>query len=519
MFIELLPFTQDVARGTVNAPPLKGELVVVDLGAGITMKMALIRPGGFDMGSPRNETDREQSETRHRVQIRKPYFMEIVPVTQVQWKAVTQTNPSSFVGDDLPVDSVSWTDAVTFCKNLSAREGMVLRLPTEAEWEYACRAGTSTPYSFGEDSTELRNHAWFSENSGGSTHSVGTKQPNAWGLYDMEGNVWQWCSDFGGDYSERELIDPMGPPNGDTHVLRGGSWGDVAKACRAACRFGATPGYVGHNIGFRVVLDASEPNIGMTDAGKGTNSQTAPVLPGVSDMDRVVRLKNALIAAHLEVVRFKAAAKQRIETTAEYRQALADLTDAQQEAGGTNGSPTDAAANKLKTKTRLRELNDGADTDPDVREAIQKEEIIEDALSSAVDVIALQSEVSQLQSAIEATHNEIAAIAAANGQIVQGPHVRQYAQPPDYDPVARPSIESEIERGGALRNDPANKKRERVAIAMEHFEEALAELKNTQASVHDTTNVNEEKQRQRLIEDEQIRVEKAQAELNEAETE
>jgi formylglycine-generating enzyme required for sulfatase activity len=153
---------------------------------------------------------------------------------------------------------VSWDDAVEFCRKLSAlpaekAAGYVYRLPTEAEWEYACRAGTRTKYSFGDDESELGDYAWHASNSGNTTHPVGGKKPNPCGLYDMHGNVWEWCQDWHGDYPSGAVTDPTGPSSGSYRVLRGGSWNYFSEDCRSAYRYWYTPDYRGLNLGFRVL--------------------------------------------------------------------------------------------------------------------------------------------------------------------------------------------------------------------------------------------------------------------------
>ncbi len=178
-------------------------------------------------------------------------------VTQEQYEAIMGINPSYFKGKDLPVERVSWHDAVAFCKKLSEISGEQYRLPTEAEWEYCCRAGSDTEYCFGDDEANLGEYAWYSDNSAGETHPVGTKKPNNWGLYDMHGNVWEWCSDWYGEYPEGDTTDPSGPKKGQGRVLRGGSWNLVAPCCRAAYRLRDTPANRSSIFGFGVVASPS----------------------------------------------------------------------------------------------------------------------------------------------------------------------------------------------------------------------------------------------------------------------
>jgi formylglycine-generating enzyme required for sulfatase activity len=224
----------------------------------LQMKFVRIEAGEFDMGTPPAEAGHYPEETLHHVRITKPFLMGSTPVTQAQWTAVMGNNPSLFHGDRLPVENVSWDDAVAFCGKLSQKEGKHYRLPTEAEWEYACRAGTKTAFSFGDDEGKLGDYAWYFGNSGTTTHEVGTRKPNPWGLYDMHGNVWQWCSDFYGAYQGDET-DPKGPKQGSdttSRVLRGGSWDIDPWVCRSGFRIWNAPGYRDLNFGFRLVLDS-----------------------------------------------------------------------------------------------------------------------------------------------------------------------------------------------------------------------------------------------------------------------
>jgi len=225
----------------------------------IGMKLVYIPAGKFLMGSPGSEA----GEPQYAVKLTKPFRMQTTPVTQSQWKAVMGTDPSRFKGDDLPVEQVSWHDAVEFCHLLSQKEGRHYRLPTEAEWEYSCRAGTTTIYYTGNGEAALGEAGWYEGNSSGGakkghTQPVGRKKPNAWGLYDMHGNVWQWCNDWRGDYPAGEALDPTGPDSGPGRVLRGGAWTSGSQGCRAACRYESAPDRRRHDVGFRVCLD-SEP--------------------------------------------------------------------------------------------------------------------------------------------------------------------------------------------------------------------------------------------------------------------
>jgi formylglycine-generating enzyme required for sulfatase activity/beta-lactamase regulating signal transducer with metallopeptidase domain len=230
----------------------------------VRMKFVAIEPGEFIMGSPAGEKDRLGNETQHRVKLSRGFMMACTPVTQSQWKSVMGSNPSYFQGDELPVETVGWSDAVAFCGKLGEKEGRKYRLPTEAEWEYACRAGTKTEYYTGDGETALKEAGWFAFNSGAKTHPVGQKKPNAWGLYDMHGNVWQWCSDYYGDYPTGDVVDPKGSAVGDkdaSRVLRGGSFGHVPAGCRAAYRHRSGPEHQGKGTGFRVCLDTAQQSV------------------------------------------------------------------------------------------------------------------------------------------------------------------------------------------------------------------------------------------------------------------
>ena len=241
----------------------------LDLGGGVKLKVVRIEPGTFLMGSPDNEVDRFDNELQHEVEITKPYYVGVYTVTQAQYRQVIGENPSWFSAegkgkdkvasmntDDFPVEMVSYKDAVEFCRRVSElpevkSRGLVVDLPTEAEWEFACRAGTKTAFHFGnslssKDANFNGKYPYGGAAEGpylGRTEKVGQYLPNAWGLYDMHGNVYQWCKDwYGKDYYQNsDKKDPQGPDNGSARVLRGGSWDDVARFCRAAYRFNVAP--------------------------------------------------------------------------------------------------------------------------------------------------------------------------------------------------------------------------------------------------------------------------------------
>jgi len=211
----------------------------------INYKMVYISPGTFMMGSPSSEPKREKDEKPHRVTLTKGFYMGVTEVTQGQWRKIMGNNPSYFKGDNLPVETVSWSNCQEFIRKLNRQEGEnKYRLPTEAEWEYACRAGTTTPFFTGSCiSTDQANYNGNYPMPGCSkgryrekTIDVASFSPNAWGLYDMHGNVWEWCQDRYGDYPSGHVTDPEGPSGGSGIVLRGGSWGGNAEYCRSAFR-------------------------------------------------------------------------------------------------------------------------------------------------------------------------------------------------------------------------------------------------------------------------------------------
>jgi formylglycine-generating enzyme required for sulfatase activity len=224
------------------------------LGNGVKLELVLIPAGKFLMGSPEAEKDRAEDETQHSVTLTEPYHLGRFEVTQEQYEQVMGVNPSRFKGRDLPVENVSWRDAQDFCKKVSEKTGLTVRLPTEAEWECACRAGTRTTYYTGDTDADRDRAAWYYKNSGNTTHPVGQKTPNAWGVHDMHGNVWEWCQDFYGRYKAEAVVDPQGLPEPAGRVLRGGSWVGNPGYCRSASRFWVDPGCREKAIGFRVAV-------------------------------------------------------------------------------------------------------------------------------------------------------------------------------------------------------------------------------------------------------------------------
>ncbi len=299
--------------------------VEVEIENSIGMKMTLIPPGEFMMGSPESEEGRWGDEgPQHRVRITRPFYLGKYQVTVEEFRAFVDAtdyetdaeregwgfevsfmrrvlsgeigteeiqqraqanahldlssipeeyrdsargvvsrgaswrSPGMEQHEEHPVLNLSWNDAVAYCRWLSEEEGREYRLPTEAEWEYACRSGTTTRYYFGDDAGALAEYAWYRGNSGFRPHRVGQKRPNAWGLYDMHGNVSEWCSDwYSSDYyANSPLEDPAGPESGSLRVHRGGSWLFTAGICRSADRYWFTPGYRGSDLGFRVAFSS-----------------------------------------------------------------------------------------------------------------------------------------------------------------------------------------------------------------------------------------------------------------------
>lgn len=242
----LLALSSSPSAPAALLPSTQPADLTLDLGNNATIKLVLIHAGTFMMGSPTDEKGRSDNESpQHQVRISKPFYMAVTPLTQKQWKAVMVQFPTAsgkFVqmNDDNAMAMISWADANDFCRRLSAKTKQTVKLPTEAQWEYACRAGSQTRYYFGDDPdlSALPDHAWFDKNIAGQQypHRVAQKKPNAWGLYDMHGNVNQWCSDYLGAYPVRPVTDPTGPATGSMRVFRGGSFMTDARLCRDAAR-------------------------------------------------------------------------------------------------------------------------------------------------------------------------------------------------------------------------------------------------------------------------------------------
>jgi len=226
------------------------EKTLLDLGGGVKMEFVRIKAGKFTMGD-------KGDGPAHEVTISKDYWMQTTETTQGQWEAVMGKNPSFFKGADLPVETVSREECQEFLKKLNEKakdqlKGKAAKLPTEAEWEYACRAGEKGKWCFGDDEKKLGDYAWYEKNSDHKTHPVGQKKANAWGLYDMHGNVWEWCEDWYEKYPSEAVTDPTGPAKGESRCLRGGSWNDNGVDTRSADRYRYQPSLRFDNDGFRV---------------------------------------------------------------------------------------------------------------------------------------------------------------------------------------------------------------------------------------------------------------------------
>ncbi len=268
---------------------------VFDLGDGVELTLCWCPPGTLLMGSPASEARRVADEIQHEVTSTRGFWMAKTETTKAQWATLKSDNPSYFKGSSLPVERVAWDEAAAFAAALTEllrqegklEAGWEFRLPSEAQWEYACRAGTTTAYFTGDGAGALRRAGWYDGNSGartsrlgewlrtlpvvagwfgsksgGESKPVGGKAANAFGLHDMHGNVWEWCEDWYGAYGAGKASDPLGPANGPSRVIRGGSWFDGADSCRSASRFGWWPGGRLRYLGFRVCLvpgAAAEP--------------------------------------------------------------------------------------------------------------------------------------------------------------------------------------------------------------------------------------------------------------------
>ena len=239
----------------VQTPIANSDNITIPVKDGISIDMVRVEAGTFTMGATAEMKNPDDDEKpTHQVTLTNDYYIGKYEVTQALWKAVMGKNPSLFKGDNLPVEQVSWDDCQEFISKLNRITGKMFRLPTEAEWEYAARGGNkSRGYQY-SGSNNLLDVAWCGDNSGSKTRAVGTKQPNELGIYDMSGNVWEWCQDRLGAYSSSSQVNPTGANSGSYRVSRGGSWCEFARLCRSSCRDLTSPGNRNYDLGLRLVL-------------------------------------------------------------------------------------------------------------------------------------------------------------------------------------------------------------------------------------------------------------------------
>jgi formylglycine-generating enzyme required for sulfatase activity len=252
-----VPHTSEVTQTVSQTSTLTADLKEIFTNS-IGMEFVLIPTGEFEMGSPEHEENRESNEGPVRyVKIKKAFYMGRYEVTQKEWREVMGNNPPYFWDNNLPADMVSWNNVQEFIRKLNEREGMCrYRLPSEAEWEYACRAGTTTRYSFGDSESRLDDYAWYENNSDNKVHPVGLKLPNSYGLYDMHGNVWEWVQDGWHNYYGAPTDGSALECEDESYrVLRGGSWGGNAGYCRSAFRNAYIPNAINNNDGFRLLAE------------------------------------------------------------------------------------------------------------------------------------------------------------------------------------------------------------------------------------------------------------------------
>ena len=226
------------------------ETVIIEIGQNVKLEQMLISAGKFVMGSPVSLFEPSDGETQHEVTLTKPFYLGKYAVTQEQYEAVMGNNPSTIKGTTLPVTNISWDDCQEFIKKLNAKTHGGFRLPTEGEWEFACRAGTITAYSFGDEITPKK--ANYRDSKIGEPVAVGSYKPNAFGLYDMHGNVWEWCEDWFGDYPTGAVADPVGPAEGKDRILRGGSYTSDVSTARSYYRLTGLPTFRINFAGFRL---------------------------------------------------------------------------------------------------------------------------------------------------------------------------------------------------------------------------------------------------------------------------
>jgi hypothetical protein len=241
-----------------NISLVKPKKPVRDFSVFNCLEFCEIPSGLFNMGADYDDgLGQEYEKPIHGVILSRPFRLAKYPVTQNLWEFCMGYNPSQFKGDSRPVENVTWKEVQLFISRLNATANRHYRLPTEAEWEYSARAGTSWPYYFGATPEELPQYAWFGHNSGNRSQNVGLKDPNPWGLYDMLGNVWEWVADWYGDYDSATSTNPKGPTEGSSKVIRGGAWGSTPWLCRVTTRSVKSPDERSPLIGFRLALDGT----------------------------------------------------------------------------------------------------------------------------------------------------------------------------------------------------------------------------------------------------------------------
>ena len=247
--------TTNASSSVASGASLSGNTIIIPVKDGISIDMIRVEAGTFTMGATTEMKDPwDDEKPTHQVTLTNDYYIGKYEVTQALWKAVMGKNPSNFKGDNLPVEEVSWNDCQKFISKLNSITGKTFRLPTEAEWEYAARGGKkSRGYQY-SGSNNLSDVAWYTDNSGSKTHTVGSKQANELGIYDMSGNVYEWCQDWKGSYSSSSQVNPTGDNSGSYRVRRGGSWYDAARNCRSSCRDYYAPDGRGSYLGLRLVL-------------------------------------------------------------------------------------------------------------------------------------------------------------------------------------------------------------------------------------------------------------------------
>ena len=250
--------TTNSSSSVASGSSLSGSTITIPVKKGISIDMVRVEAGTFTMGAapefPEMKDPDNDEKPAHQVTLTNDYYIGKYEVTQALWQAVMGNNPSEFKGDKLPVEQVSWYDCQDFLSKLNSITGKTFRLPTEAEWEYAARGGKkSRGYQY-SGSNNISDVAWYYYSNGSKTRAVGTKQPNELGIYDMSGNVWEWCQDWKGSYSSSSQVNPTGANSGSYRVFRGGSWLYSARFCRSSFRSNNTPGYRNDNLGLRLVL-------------------------------------------------------------------------------------------------------------------------------------------------------------------------------------------------------------------------------------------------------------------------